>query len=229
LYIRAPKPELYDLSTDPKASRNLAQSSKAVLDTMASQLEAFDQRLSTASAGAGSELSSSETQKLASLGYVGLEKRAAATTIATGVDPKVAIATANKAQAAMLALASGKLDRAISELQALVAPQPDLWLAQYGLGVAYLQKQQYAQAVQHLRKAIELQPESPWAHFYMGQALLKTGDSKTAAVHLEIASSRLPKCADAHTLLAEAYDRLGRRDDANQQRAKAKQLEQGRF
>jgi len=31
LYIRAPKPELYDLSADSNAAHNLAQSSKAIL------------------------------------------------------------------------------------------------------------------------------------------------------------------------------------------------------
>ena len=35
LYIRAPKPELYDLTADPGATHNLAQSSKATLDTLA--------------------------------------------------------------------------------------------------------------------------------------------------------------------------------------------------
>ena len=42
LYVRAPKPELYDLSSDPAAKKNLAQSSKATLDTIAAQLDAFD-------------------------------------------------------------------------------------------------------------------------------------------------------------------------------------------
>ena len=35
LYIRVPRPELYDLSTDPGATRNLAQGSKATLETIA--------------------------------------------------------------------------------------------------------------------------------------------------------------------------------------------------
>src|SRR5216684_5953445 len=42
LYIRAPRPELYDLTSDPGATHNLAQSSKATLDTMAAQLDGFD-------------------------------------------------------------------------------------------------------------------------------------------------------------------------------------------
>src|SRR5258708_1192275 len=42
LYIRAPQPELYDLTADPGAAHNLVQSSKATLDTMAAQLDNFD-------------------------------------------------------------------------------------------------------------------------------------------------------------------------------------------
>jgi Tfp pilus assembly protein PilF len=55
----------------------------------------------------------------------------------------------------------------------------------------------------------------------MGLALMKTGDFKTAAVHLEIASSRLPSFVPAHASLADTYDRLGRKQDAKAERAKA--------
>ena len=53
LYIRAPKPELYDLSADPGATRNLAQTSKATLETIAGQLDAFDRRFSDAGNSSG--------------------------------------------------------------------------------------------------------------------------------------------------------------------------------
>jgi choline-sulfatase len=222
LYIRAPKPELYDLSADPGAAHNLAQTSKATLDTIAGQLDAFDQRFSGGKS-AGPELTSSEMQKLASLGYVGLQKSAGASTAATGTDPKDVIATANKVQNAMLAIDSGEPERAISVLQPLVATQPGMYLAQYALGVAYAQQQQYAKAVESLHKAIELRPDSAWANYEIGSALLKTGDFKTAAVHLEIASNRLPEFAEAHSLLAQAYEHLGRAEEAKRERAKAGQ------
>ena len=47
LYIKAPRPELYDLSADPGATRDLAQTSKATLETIAGQLDAFDRRFSS--------------------------------------------------------------------------------------------------------------------------------------------------------------------------------------
>src|SRR6266496_4399620 len=65
LYIRAPKPELYDLSADPGATHNLSQTSKAILQTLASQLDGFDAHFSRGK-NSETQLSSSEMQKLAS-------------------------------------------------------------------------------------------------------------------------------------------------------------------
>ncbi len=96
LYIRAPKPELYDMTADPGAVHNLAQTSKATLDTMAAQLDNFDRHFSGEAGKSSAELSSSEMQKLASLGYVGLQKSSASAAAVAGTDPKDKIATANK-------------------------------------------------------------------------------------------------------------------------------------
>jgi len=270
LYIRAPKPELYDTTADPGATHNLAQSSKATLDTMAAQLESFDRRFSGQAGKSSSDLSSSEMQKLASLGYVGLQKSSGAASAVTGTDPKDKIATANKVLEAtgQSALAPSKPDHVIAALTPVVAADGNLYLAEYALGVALAQKAetpkaqnsqtqkgqnakaqpvegqkaqnaaaqktQYAEAVKHLHKAIELQPDSGWAHYEIGATLVKSAalkvgdpkaaeDFKTAAVHLEIATARLPAFAPAHAALAQAYDHLGRTDDAKKERSKAGQ------
>ncbi len=203
LYIRAPKPELYDVSVDPQAAKNLAQTSKAILATMATQLEAFDSHFGNrASQPEASGLSSSEAQKLAC------------------TDPKDSIALANEVLKAMLNISEGKPERAVPALQHVLAGQTNMYLAQYGLGVALAHQQQYAQAVEHLHKAIELQPDSGWAHYEMGASLLKTGDFKTAAVHLELASARLSKFREVHLLLAQSYEQLGKSKEAQLERNK---------
>ena len=230
LYIRAPKPELYDLTVDPVAAHNLAQSSKATLDTMAAQLESFDRHFSGESGKSSAELSSSEMQKLASLGYIGLQKSSASATAVSGTDPKDKIATANKVLEAASAGDQSKagFDVAIAALTPLlsgnVSADPNLYLAQYALGAALARKGQYAEAAKHLHKAIELQPDSAWAHYEIGATLVKAGDFKTAIVHLEIASGRLPGFAPAHLSLAEAYEHLGRSEDAKRERSKGGQL-----
>ena len=219
LYIRAPKPELYDLTADPGATKNLAPTSKATLETIAAQLESFDRHFT--GGGKPAELTSSEMQKLASLGYVGLQKSTTTNTATTGTDPKDGIATANKVQEALTAIDAGAPEKAVTTLDPIVKAQPNTYLPQFALGVALALQQHDPLAVEHLHKAIELQPDSAWAHYYMGSSLLKTGDFKTAAVHLEIATTRLPQCAAAHTLLAQAYDHLNRAEDARSERTKA--------
>ena len=224
LYIRAPKPELYDLSADPGATHNLAQSSKATLDTMASQLAAFDSRFAKQAGQAEpSALSSTEMQKLASLGYVGWQRSGGANPAVTGTDPKDTIASANEVLQAMLLVSEAKPQKAIPTLQDVSAKQANSYLAQFGLGTALAETRRYSQAIKHLHKAIELQPNSAWAHYEMGASLLKTGDYKTATVHLELACARLPKFNQAHLLLAEAYEHLGRTIEAQSERAKASQ------
>lgn len=221
LYIRAPKPELYDLSADPTAARNLAQTSKAILETMATQLAAFDSHFGGAKAAAGG-LSSSEMEKLASLGYVGLQKSGSgADTVVSGVDPKDSIAIANKTLNAMLLLQQGQADKAITAFRQVVVVQPNIYLAQFGLGSALAGQQHYKEALEHLHRAIEVRPDSGWAQYQMGLCLMQTGDFKTSAIHLEIATGRLPAFPAAHTALAQAYERLGRKEEAARERAKA--------
>jgi choline-sulfatase len=220
LYIRAPKPELYDLTADPGATHNLAQSSKATLDTMAAQLDNFDRHFSGEASKSSAELSSSELQKLASLGYAGLQKSSGSSASVAGTDPKDKIATANKVLEAA-ARDQATPAQAIAALGPVVAADPNLYLAQSALGVALARKGQYTEAAKHLHKAIELQPDSAWAHYEIGATLLRAGDFKTAIVHLEIAAARLPAFASAHAALAEAYEHTGRNDEAKRERARA--------
>lgn len=227
LYIRAPKPELYDLSADPGALHNLAQNLKATLETMAARLQALDSRLGTESGKtAGAGLTSSELQKLASLGYVGLQKSGAGVNAATeGTDPKDIIAAVNKTFAALSDLDDGKPEKAIPTLKQILTSQSNSYLAQFGMGTALFQQQQYAESIAYLHKAIELQPDSAWAHYTMGLSVMKTGDFKAAAVHLEIASGHLPGFSALHSALAEVYERLGRTQEAARERAGVSQGE----
>ena len=138
---------------------------------------AFDRHFSGEAGKSSAELSSSEMQKLASLGYIGLQKSSGAAAAVAGTDPKDKIATANKVIEAASARDQSKPDldiaRAIAALEPIVAADPNLYLAQYTLGMALARKAQYAEAAKHLHKAIELQPDSAWAHYEIGATLAK--------------------------------------------------------
>ena len=224
LLIRAPHPELYEVASDPGATHNLAESKKAVFATLASQLESFDRQLSGTSSGASANvgLSSAELQKLASLGYVGLQRSAGKSDFAVGgVDPKDRIGDANNTEKAIELLREGHPEKSSGILQKVVGDERDSFLPLYTLAVAEIAQRHFDQAVAHLRKAIALAPESALAHYAMAVALSKQADWKTAVVHLEIVVARLPQFAEAHNLLADAYTRVGRPEDARGERAKA--------
>jgi len=123
LYVRAPKPELYDLSADPDAMHDLTTSSKAIAQTLAAQLDGFDAHFSH-DKNVGAQLSSSEMQKLASLGYVGLQKSPTTGNAVQGTDPKDVITIANQTLAALANLERAKTDTAIVALQQVAAKQP---------------------------------------------------------------------------------------------------------
>ena len=222
LYIRAPQPELYDLPADPVAAHNLASNFKGTLDTLASQLQTLDARLGKQTASLGAGLSSGEVEKLASLGYVGLQKSTAGINAASeGTDPKERIAAINKTMRAYADLEDGKPELALPILREVLASTPNAYLVQYAMGEALVQQHHEADAIPYLHKAVELQPSSAWAHLEMGLALVETRDLKSAAVHLEIAASHLPRFAMVHAKLADVYEGLGRKQDAAQQRSLA--------
>jgi len=224
LYVRAPKPELYDLATDPGATHNLEQTSKATLETLASQLQSFDTRIAKEGGTASPGLTSSQVQLLASLGYVGVAKNTAGVqTGTTGTDPKDIVAIANKTLMAMALVESGQSARAVLAFRPIISERADTYLAQYGLGAALVREQKYSDAIPYLHKAIELQPESAWAQYEMGLCLVKTGQFKTAALHLEIAENHLPAFSPLHSALADAYSHLGRKDNAARERKLAEQ------
>jgi arylsulfatase A-like enzyme len=132
LYIRAPQPELYDLSADPNAIRSLVQTSKATLETLAAQLQSLHNHLGNEPGKQSTTgLTSGEMQKLASLGYVGLQKTGSGASAAPeGTDPKDIIGAANKTLAALVDLDDGKAEKAIPLLRLVLASQPNAYLAQ---------------------------------------------------------------------------------------------------
>ncbi len=211
LYIRAPKPELYDLVADPGATRNLADSRARVVDGMQKELDAFVRAMSGAATGAlGSSVDPELQRRLAALGYV------SGTTgpPVTGVDPKDRIDLANALHAAAMAVDDGAFQKAIPLLEKVTASEPNVKLAQLQLGVSRANQHQYARAVTPLKKAIELDPEDMFAHYELGVALYETGDLKTAAGHFEIVTMRMPKWADAHYSYASVLARIDRVPDA---------------
>ncbi len=230
LYIRAPKPELYDLVADPGATRNLADTRARVVDGMQKELDDFVRRTAgnPSTPGAASAPGTPDhdlAARLAALGYVS----GTSGPPASGVDPKDRIDLANALHAAEMAVDEGAFQKAIPLLEKVTASEPNVRLAQLQLGVSRAQQKQYARAIAPLRKAIELDPEDMFAHDELAVALYETGDLQTAAGHFEIVTTRMPKWADARYSFASVLARIDRVPEAIKELHAAIDLEPKHF
>ncbi|HEV8383450.1 MAG TPA: tetratricopeptide repeat protein, partial [Candidatus Acidoferrales bacterium] len=214
LYIRAPKPELYDLAADPQARKNLANTNRSLLGRLAAQAENFRKR----SAGTGQDTTDGSldpklAQQLSALGYVAGGGRPAPAGM-EGIDPKDKIGVANLLHEAQLAVEEGKVASVLPLLEKVVATDPQIFIAQLQLGLAYSRQKNYPKAIAALRAATEIQPDTAMAHYELGLVLFRSGDLKTSAAHFEIAANLMPKWADTHFSLASVWARDNRVDDA---------------
>ena len=214
LFIQAPEPELYNQANDPAEIHNLAGNSKAVTDTLASQLADFRSKTSQTLVDLGKP-DPEKLQKLQALGYVGSdtapvqdEKKL------TGADPKTRIEIANLLHDAMFDVEDARYEQAIPLLQRALAVQPEMPVANLQYGIAQARLKHFDLAIAPLRKAVTAQPDSGMGHYELGLALFETGDWKGAAPEFEAAAARAPRWADAHFSLAAVYARIDRVPEA---------------
>jgi arylsulfatase A-like enzyme/Flp pilus assembly protein TadD len=211
LFVRAPRPELYDLSSDPGSKTNLYTDKRAAAVRLAVQLDSFVKRITEGAPQALQDnLDEKSREKLSALGYMA----SSATRPISRIDPKDRIDVANDMHDASLAIEEGKEASVIPLLLRVVAKDPQIQAAQYYLGIAYSRKGSFAEAIPPLRKAIELRPDALMAQYELAICLYETGDLKTAAAHFEILVENRPDWSDARYSLASIYARTGRPEEA---------------
>ena len=214
LYIQAPERELYNQKADAGAAHNLAATSKAVADTMGSQLEEF-RRKTNQSLVELAKPDPEQMQKLQALGYVASDSgKSAASSPLAGTDPKAKIEIANLLHDAMFDVEDARYQEAVPLLQRVLKQQPEMPVANMQYGMAQARLKNYDKALGPLQKAVKLLPDNGMGHYELGLALFETGDWKSAAPQFEAAVAGAPRWADAHFSLAAVCARIDRVPDA---------------
>ena len=213
LYIAAPDRELYNQETDPAETHNLAAASKAVAETLDSQLDALRDKTGQTLV----ELANPDPEqmkKLEALGYVASQDSKFTKSEVGGIDPKSRIEVSNLLHDAMFDIEDGRYTEAVPRLEQVLKDQPGMAIAEMQLGLAQSRLNNYSEALPHLRKAVQLLPDVGMGHYELGLALFETGDWKAAAPEFEAAVARAPRWADAHFSLASVYARIDRVPEA---------------
>jgi tetratricopeptide (TPR) repeat protein len=210
-YILAPKPELYDLQTDPGELRNLASTEVGRANALRSSLLAH--ATTPASAGAAAGMPLETVERLGSLGYVG----PGAAPGQAGADPKDRLADYKSLSAAMqdalVAMRNGRYADAVARLQH-VEKSVDSYETHYYLGRAYLGVQRHREAAAQFEKATARLPAGGEAWRGLGESRVAMGDSRGAIAPFERVVALEPADAVARMELGEALRDVGRYADA---------------
>jgi len=121
-------------------------------------------------------------------------------------------------------LSQSRVHPALQEFQKELQVNPVQWLAYWRMGDAYSRLGELIQSEQALEKSIWIDPYFTGPYILLGRVELRKGDPSLAARFLEHALKMDPNNYTAHYLLGQAYDRLGRKAEANREFALTRTL-----
>jgi arylsulfatase A-like enzyme/Tfp pilus assembly protein PilF len=217
-FIAAPKPELYDLRTDPREQKNAIQERAQVAARLSADLQKVTSRFTTPAAVASTQPDAATVERLQSLGYVGAF--APVTGTSATADPKDRVAD-YRAYRDLFNRALGLLGRnqaaaAVPLLQRLLESNVRAFEAHLYLGNAYLMLKRTDAALAEFDAASQLNPALSTPHFEAAKALSDRGEPDGAAERARKGLALEPLSAYGHYTLGVIQRRAQRWDEAFQ-------------
>ena len=199
-FIRAPRPELYDLHADPKELRNLFAEQPRV----ASRLNGELTQIMTASGhhaikASVSPMTRETEESLQALGYLAPHGERASM---QGMDPKDGLPLHNQLEDARHMAQNGKWDEAEKKLLELLAAAPNNVSAINVLGLIGIKQGDRDQAIRWYTRSLAIDPTQFRIYGVLGSLALSRGDLRTA-------SQNFQKCLEVNPHYAEAMANLG--------------------
>jgi tetratricopeptide (TPR) repeat protein len=186
-FIDAPKPELYNVTSDPGETHNLLAEKKAVGEEMRAKLVALIREYS-----AGKELAEKTgldpalMERLKSLGYAAFSGGSDPTISSRDLaDPKDRIEAYEQFSDAMVASQHGRFEESNEKLKTVIKIEPKMVAAHYMAGLNYYRLHSYPESVAELRKAVELSPDYALAVFNLGMSQAHAGQIEEAVATLQ--------------------------------------------
>jgi tetratricopeptide (TPR) repeat protein len=116
-------------------------------------------------------------------------------------------------------------DRALAEFQRELKISPNHVAAMLQMAFEYIKRSDFQSALPLARQAVELAPTMFPARKALGEALLGTGDAAGAIEQLEAGVKLAPDSPSMRFALAKAYQRAGRTEEAERERAEFLRLD----
>jgi choline-sulfatase len=174
-FVRAPRPELYDLEADPAETTNLMSVAPVEADRLARILTSFDTELEPGQPGA-LLVDADTAAALESLGYA----TGASPPISDGIDPKDGMALLDQFEQAKSELAKGRYAEAAVAIEGLVKANPHNVPFLARLCLARLREGKTEAAVAACRQTVALNPKSELLRLGLARALGHVGRREEA-------------------------------------------------
>ena len=208
-YVDLPLPELYDLASDPRETRNLADADRRGLFALRKLLADAAPNRDVARRN----VDESQKAQLMSLGYISGSSEKKSYT--TADDPKNLVGIDNELHDAVALYQTGQLAKAIETLRAILKKSPQIKVAEEMLAFMLQQNENPQAAIEMLRRAMQSGAANDAMKVRLGMLLSATGQAKEALDVLRpFATGRDPDVLNAYGIaLADSGD-LGAATDA---------------
>jgi choline-sulfatase len=208
LLVEAPRPEFYNLRSDPAEVTNRYEPWNEEVKKLREKLAA---RRSASAAPRASAAGPQTIAELRALGYLGRADAGSSTNVPEPSllpDPKDKIEEQNLLHRAMVATEEGLSVRAHEALTQLLRLNPQSVPALRQSGELELQAGEFSRAASHLRSAFALEPGDAAIGLLLGRALEKLHDLPGARIALEASVNLAGGQFEARMLLGEVCLRL---------------------
>jgi len=197
-FIEAPKPELYDLQSDPGETKNIADEQPAIVAVLRGKLQGLLSRNPfRAQSGPSSttgNLSPEAQEKLRALGYFGFRAAVSPEALKRGLaDPKDKLWEFNSILKAGDQYHLGNVEAAEELLNKVQEQDPSLYVVPFMLGESAIRQKDWNRAAEQLGRCLELNPSFDNAMTGLAFALRKLGQPEKAKPWLEKATHDNPQ------------------------------------
>lgn len=202
-YIESPKPELYDLASDPKELKNLYEQQRSKATAMGQQMAAVRASSPAVHGGKPPSPKPDVIAALRSLGYLSGSTRS--TRVESRIDPKDRSGDFERYYSALSLSSAGKLAESGSLLQSLRDKLPDVVDIRLNLGLNQQRLGNYPGAAREFKGAIAQAPLDAQPHFELGFCYFRLGQVEDSIRELKAALALEPWYTRADEALAEIY------------------------
>jgi choline-sulfatase len=209
-FIRAPRPEMYDLTADPREEHDQSAESGSRLDVFNRALDEFESRTARAGAQQGPRPVDSETEeRLAALGYVAGSVNMKRLNEPARGDPKDKIALYNMMKEAGTLSVGENTDEAITTVKRALAEDPEIVEGHMLLGNFYKKLKRPQDAIAAYRDALALDSEHQNALFNLALTYKDENRLDEARIGFERAYDLDPRNGKVIWQLADLWMRKG--------------------